>query len=110
MLQVGNDQPPPEGEGELLAHRLLLRAITEEMLDWRIAILRKEAARLIDLDSRELAVLRLLRNGRTACNVADSLGISQRSVYLIFQKINGKLGVSHIARSLEKVKINGLLE
>jgi DNA-binding CsgD family transcriptional regulator len=110
MLQVGNDQMPPQGEDTLWTHRVLIRAITEEILDWRVAAIRKAATQAMDLDSRELAVLRLLHNGRTACNVADNLGVSQRTVYLIFQRINQKLGASHIARSLEKATVNGLLE
>jgi DNA-binding CsgD family transcriptional regulator len=110
VLQVGNDRAPPAGEHALWKNRVLIRAIASEMLDWRVAALREEATRATDLDSREIAVLRLLRNGRTACNVADSLGISERSVYVIFRKINQKLGVSHIARAVERASANGLIE
>ncbi|CAB3773567.1 helix-turn-helix transcriptional regulator [Paraburkholderia humisilvae] len=110
VLQVGSRQIPPAGECALWRHRVLIRAIAGEILDWRVATVRDEAARATDLDHRELHVLRLLRNGRTACNVADNFGISERSVYLIFRKINQKLGVSHIARAVERASANGLIE
>ncbi len=110
LLQVGNELQQPEGERVLLEHRVLLRSLAEEILDWHIAARREEAASRVDLDQRERVVLRLVRAGRTACNVADSLGISERTVYDIFRKINRKLGVSHISRAAAMATDKGLIE
>lgn len=110
LLQVGNELPPMEGEQLLWQHRVLFRALAEEMLDWGIARQRIEEASRIALEPRELTALRLLRNGRTACHVAESLGVSERTAYGIFRKINDKLGVSHIARAVELAAERGLIQ
>ncbi|MGF6641600.1 helix-turn-helix transcriptional regulator [Paraburkholderia sp. MM6662-R1] len=112
LLQAGNELPQPEGERVLWQDRsrALLRSLTEEILEWRIVAQREEEASRIDLDPRERIVLRLVRAGRTACNVADSLGLSERTVYDIFKKINRKLGVSHITRAAAMATDKGLIE
>ncbi|PTB17038.1 hypothetical protein C9I57_30300 [Trinickia symbiotica] len=110
LLQVGNELQQSTGEPTLWQHRVLLRALADEILDWGIATQREEEASLLDLDQRELTVLRLLRAGRTACNVAENLGISERTAYVIFRKINQKLGVSHIARAVDAATARGLIQ
>ncbi len=110
LLQVGNELPPDKGEQALWEHRVLFRALAEEMLDWGILRQRREEASRVDLEPRELAALRLLRAGRTACHVAENLGVSERTAYGIFRKINDKLGVSHIARAVETAAEKGLIE
>lgn len=110
LLQVGNELAPHEGEGALWKHRVLFRALAEEMLDWGIARQRSDELSRAELDQRELAALRLLRAGRTAIHVAESLGISERTAYGIFRKINDKLGVSHIARAVDAAAERGLIE
>ncbi|WP_233446752.1 helix-turn-helix transcriptional regulator [Paraburkholderia terrae] len=112
LLQIGNGLPQPEGERVLWQdrHRVLMRALADEVLNWHIDALRDEEASRVALDKREQAVLRLVRAGRTACNVADTLGVSERTVYDIFQKINRKLGVSHITRAVAMAIDKGLLD
>lgn len=110
LLQVGNELPAIQGEQILWQHRVLFRALAEEMLDWGIARQRSEEVSRVDLEPRELIALRLLRAGRTACHVAESLGVSERTAYGIFRKINDKLGVSHIARAVEMAAERGLIE
>ena len=110
LLQIGNELPPEEGEKVLWQNRVLFRALAEEMLDWGIARQRREEASRVALEPRELAALRLLRDGRTAFHVAESLGVSERTAYGIFRKINDKLGVSHIARAVEMAAERGLIE
>jgi DNA-binding CsgD family transcriptional regulator len=110
MLQVSNEQAQSKGEGTLWEHRVLLRALAAEMLDWRLAALRDEATNLFDLDQRELAALLMVRAGRTALNVADSLGVSERTAYAIFTKINGKLGTPNITKAAETAAASGLID
>jgi DNA-binding CsgD family transcriptional regulator len=112
LLQVGNGLPLPDGEQVLWKdrHRVLMRALADEVLNWHIDALRDEEASRVALDPREQAALRLVRAGRTACNVADMLGVSERTAYDIFRKINGKLGVSHIARAVALAIDKGLLD
>lgn len=110
LLHVGNELAPTAGEDALWQHRVLFRALAEEMLDWGIARQRSDELSRVELDQRELAALRLLRAGRTAIHVAESLGISERTAYGIFRKINDKLGVSHIARAVEAAMERGLIE
>ena len=110
LLQVGNELAPSEGEGALWKHRVLFRALAEELLDWGIARQRSDELSRVELDARELVALRLLRAGRTAIHVAENLGVSERTAYGIFRKINDKLGVSHIARAVEAAAERGLIE
>lgn len=110
VLQVSNEKPQPTGEDVLWKHRVLLRALAQTLLDWHLATLRLEAANLFNLDQRELATLRMVRAGRTALNVADSLGVSERTVYAIFRRINEKLGAPHITRAAETAAASGLIE
>ncbi|MGG1948390.1 autoinducer binding domain-containing protein [Trinickia sp. NRRL B-1857] len=110
LLQVGNELPSEEGEQALWQHRVLFRALADEMLDWGIARRRSEEASRVALEPRELVALRLLRDGRTAFHVAENLGVSERTAYGIFRKINDKLGVSHIARAVEMAAERGLIE
>ncbi|CAE6871928.1 hypothetical protein R69746_08493 [Paraburkholderia aspalathi] len=98
------------GEGALWEHRVLLRALALALLDWRLATLRHEAENLFNLDQRELAALRMIRAGRTALNVADSLGVSERTAYAIFTKINAKLGAPNIGKAAETAAASGLVE
>lgn len=110
LLQVGNELPANEGEPALWQHRVLFRALAGEILDWGVARQRLEQASRIDLEPRELIALRLLRAGRKACHVAENLGVSERTIYGIFGKINEKLGVSHIVRAVEVATEKGLIE
>lgn len=110
LLQVGNELPAEDGEKALWQHRVLFRALADEMLDWGIARRRSEEASRVALEPRELVALRLLRDGRTAFHVAENLGVSERTAYGIFRKINDKLGVSHIARAVEMAAERGLIE
>ena len=110
LLQVGNELPPTEGEPALWQHRVLFRALADEMLDWGAERQRLEEVSRIDLEPRELIALRLLRAGRKACHVAENLGVSERTIYGIFGKINDKLGVSHIVRAVEVATEKGLIE
>mgnify|MGYP001556947158 CR=1 FL=1 len=110
LLQVGNELTATVGEAALWQHRVLFRALAEEMLDWGVARQRSDELSRVDLDQRELAALRLLRAGRTAVHVAESLGVSERTAYGIFRKINDKLGVSHIARAVQAATERGLIE
>ncbi|CAH2813577.1 MAG: hypothetical protein CBCREVIR_3770 [Candidatus Burkholderia crenata] len=99
VLQVSNGQP--QGEGALWKHRVLLRALALALLDWHLATLCPEATNLFNLNQRELAVLQMVRDRRIAFNVADSLGISERTAYAIFTKINGKLSAPNITKAVE---------
>ncbi|MDR6412160.1 UNVERIFIED_ORG: DNA-binding CsgD family transcriptional regulator [Burkholderia sp. 1595] len=110
VLQVSNEQPQPKGESALWKHRVLLRALALALLDWHLATLRHDATNLFNLDQRELAALRMVRAGRTALNVADSLGVSERTAYAIFTKINGKLGAPNITKAAETAVAIGLIE
>jgi DNA-binding CsgD family transcriptional regulator len=110
VLQVSNEQMRPKGEDALWKHRVLLRALALALLDWHLATLRHEATNLFNLDQRELAALRMVRAGRTALNVADSLGVSERTAYAIFRKINEKLGAPHITKAAETAAASGLIE
>jgi len=110
VLQVSNEKLQPKGENFLWKHRVLLRALAQALLDWHLATLRHEATNLFNLDQREFAALRMVRAGRTALNVADSLGVSERTAYAIFRKINEKLGAPHITKAAETAAASGLIE
>ena len=110
VLQVSNEQPQPKGEEILWEGRVLLRGLALSLLDWHLETLRHEATSLFNLEPRELAALRMVRAGRTALNIADSLCVSERTVYGIFSRINEKLGAPHIAKAAEMAAASGLIE
>ena len=111
VLQVSNDIVAPAGEQKLWANRVLLRALSAALLDWQVSHLRKTAEFAYHLTADETIVLKTLRYGGDAANVAEQFGISIHTVYKsIYQRINRKIGVSRINEAVEKATIAGLLD
>jgi DNA-binding CsgD family transcriptional regulator len=61
------------------------------------------------LTERELAVLRLVAQGRTDAEAAAIIGVSERTVSIHRARILTKLGVSTRADAVEWARANGLL-
>jgi DNA-binding CsgD family transcriptional regulator len=90
--------------------RGVLRQLAAELLDWRINRIRESAATRFNLDEREICALRISRAGGTAENIAVSLGLSLKGTYKLFERINSKLGTSHIAKAVVLTEESGLLD
>lgn len=110
MLQVTSAQASLVNAMLAGEMRMYLRQLVVELLDWRITKLRESAASRYGLDARDLSVLRTLKAGGTAPNVAASLGLSSRAVYGLFADINGKVGTAHITKAVAVAAASGLLD
>jgi DNA-binding CsgD family transcriptional regulator len=82
-----------------------------ELLARQTSILRRAVAAVPDasLTGRELAVLRLLGDGRTAAAIGRRLGVSARTVHVHLDHIYRKLGVNDRMRAVIVARELGLL-
>jgi len=111
MLQASNGESTEIGEGVLWRNRPMLRALTCELLDWHLAGQRQQATSEFGLDDQELDVLRRLRGGGTAKNVAEAMGLSVKTVYAtVYPKVNKKMGATHITNAVAMAVNSGLIE
>ncbi|MGF6766198.1 hypothetical protein P3T24_006544 [Paraburkholderia sp. GAS33] len=110
LLFVSNPESPVTGDPKLWQHRVLFRALSSELLDWRVVQLRREASATYGLSESELLALKTLHDGGMAEHVAERLGISKNAVYQrVYRSIDNKMGVAHIADAVEKASALGLL-
>ncbi|REE06542.1 DNA-binding CsgD family transcriptional regulator [Paraburkholderia sp. BL27I4N3] len=111
LLHVSNSIRAPDGEGVLWDNRVLFRAISSELLDWRVSQVRQNALVKYELSEQETEILRMLRDGASASHVADQLGMSKHTVYkTIYQRITRKTGATRITDAVEKAAAHGLLD
>ncbi|WNC95479.1 autoinducer binding domain-containing protein (plasmid) [Paraburkholderia sp. FT54] len=111
LLHVSNSVRAPAGEGVLWDNRVLLRAMSSELLDWRVSQVRHDAQAKYELSEQETQILRMLRDGASASHVADQLGMSKHTVYkTIYQRITRKTGATRITDAVEKAAAHGLLD
>jgi len=111
LLHVSNSIRAPAGEGVLWDNRVLFRAISSELLDWRVSQVRQNALAKYELSEQETQILRMLRDGASASHVADQLGMSKHTVYkTIYQRITRKTGATRITDAVEKAAAHGLLD
>ena len=62
------------------------------------------------LNDRELAVLRLLSDGRTECEIGKELGLSERTVRNCLTSIRSKLGVKRRPEAIAEAVRLGFIE
>lgn len=111
LLHVSNSMRAPAGERVLWDNRVLFRAMSSELLDWRVSQVRQDAQAKYELSEQETQILRMLRDGASASHVADQLGMSKHTVYkTIYQRITRKTGATRITDAVEKAAAHGLLD
>lgn len=111
LLHVSNSIRAPAGEDALWDNRVLFRAMSSELLDWRVSQVRENALAKYELSEQETEILRMLRDGASASHVADQLGMSKHTVYkTIYQRITRKTGATRITDAVEKAAAHGLLD
>jgi DNA-binding NarL/FixJ family response regulator len=81
------------------------RGIAEELAFSRI---RTPSHPLKDLASRDLEILRLLAQGRTLSQIADTIGISYKTVANNLSRIKVKLGIATMAQLIRIALQSGL--
>lgn len=109
VLYVGSPLPPEEAEPRLLAHRAMLRAVSLELLEWWQAKLKSYELRDIKLDDDDVSLLALQREGYTAEETAQELGLTTSQVYNRYRRINSKLSVTNKKKAVERAVELGLL-
>ncbi|MCI0151813.1 LuxR family transcriptional regulator [Paraburkholderia sediminicola] len=111
LLHVSNSIRVPAGESVLWDNRVLFRAMSSELLDWRVSQVRQDALAKYELSEQETHILRMLRDGASASHVAEQLGMSKHTVYkTIYQRITRKTGATRITDAVEKAAAHGLLD
>jgi DNA-binding CsgD family transcriptional regulator len=101
ILYLGSSAQPEEAEPLFRSSRGFFRALSLELLDWSSQALRNEAIQNCGITDEDVRLLRLVRSGFTATEIADELNVSSSTVYRQFQRINEKLGVSHITAAVK---------
>ncbi|WP_186109865.1 autoinducer binding domain-containing protein [Burkholderia gladioli] len=110
VLYVGLDARADEGEAALHGKRILYRLIASELLDWHARQQRSDAARSLALTERETGILRLLRSGCTAHDIAGQLCVAVPTVYGYYKRLNEKFSVNHISLTVKRAATLGLLD
>ncbi|WP_321938369.1 helix-turn-helix transcriptional regulator [Paraburkholderia sp. J8-2] len=109
ILYLGSEQAPEQMEPRFHDARPFYRALAMELLDWSSGAVREEALQTTGLTHEELRILRLVKAGFTATDIAAELKVSSITVYRQFQRINEKLGVARITAAVKFADEHDLL-
>lgn len=109
VLYVGSPLPPEDVEPHLLQHRVMLRAVSLELLEWWQAKLKANDVRHVKLSSYDLNLLALQRDGYTSEESAQELGLTTSQVNNRYRRINARLCVANKAMAVERAVELGLL-
>jgi DNA-binding CsgD family transcriptional regulator len=107
-LYLGSSVKPEEGEPKLKEGRAFFRALALELLDWSSRGVREDAIRKCGLSQQDVQLIGLVRSGFNAGAIADELKVSSTTVYRQFQRINEKIGVSHITAAVRFAEENDI--
>jgi DNA-binding CsgD family transcriptional regulator len=100
VLYLASSAKPEDGESVLREGRAFFRALSLELLDWSSQALRRQAMLTSGITDEDIHLLRLVKSGFTASSIAEELNVSPSTVYRQFQRINEKVGVSHITAAV----------
>ncbi|UUM21060.1 helix-turn-helix transcriptional regulator [Mycoavidus sp. SF9855] len=111
VLHVANQCEPNEGgESSLVMAQPLFRAIAGSLLDLRIAELRRASARKFNLNARELDILCSIKQGAHAPQIATKFDVSVATIYVLYKKVNEKMGVNRISEAVKLAVIHELID
>ena len=80
----------------------------DQTVDGHVSVV-EETSLILGLTGRELAVLRLLADGKTAGSIGRTLGISPRTVHVHLTHVYGKLGVNDRLMAVSVARQAGVL-
>lgn len=109
VLYLGSEHSPEQIEPRFHEARPFFRALAMELLEWSSAAVREEALQMTGLTLEELRLLRLVKAGFTATDIASELKVSSVTVYRQFQRINEKLNVARITAAVKFAEEHDLL-
>jgi DNA-binding CsgD family transcriptional regulator len=109
VLYLASSAKREDGEPKLRAGRAFFRALSLELLDWSSQTLRNEAIQTSGLTAEDVRLLALVKSGFTATSIADELNVSPSTVYRQFQRVNEKIGVSHITAAVRFAEEHDIL-
>jgi hypothetical protein len=109
VLYVGSEAAPPEGNATLMKHRVMLRAIAMELLDWWCARIRAEAIEKHQLLDIDLHILTLQKQGFTSTAIAEELHVSSRTIHNKIKRMKEAFQVDSIAAAIKTATIYGLI-
>jgi len=94
VLYVGSSDPDFFNAAALARTRILLRALSGELLDWWIRKARTELLGDATLSSEEIELLRLSHGGHKSKEIAQHLSVSKAAVDQKLFRISSKFGTS----------------
>lgn len=109
VFVAGADAAPPEQDRVLLAHRIALRSMAMELLDWWTGFTREEARRRLALSDLELMILSLQRREYRGSDIASELNVSAKTIHNAVRTIKEKFGAASIGMALSAAEAYGLI-
>jgi DNA-binding CsgD family transcriptional regulator len=95
VLIVGNDLSINEGDEKLKMHRVSLRSIGYELLDWWIDHLQAKVIDKSKLKQQDLSLLKMAYNDLSASDMGLSIGLNVSQVNNRFRNINALFQVDN---------------
>lgn len=109
-LYIGSTDEPEVGNARFLFHRVLLRAIALELLEWWITRIKKDAQEKYLIDNTDLRTLRLLKSQFTAKAISEELGLSIKTVRNRVKRMKESFEAKNISELLNSAACYGLLD
>jgi DNA-binding CsgD family transcriptional regulator len=80
VMYIGSRDPDYFNEAKLRKHRMLLRSVSSEMLDWFVRDEKKALLPLGDLSKEELELLKMTHGGYKSTEIADNLSLTKSAI------------------------------
>lgn len=111
VFYVSSTSLPSEGgEARLLDKRIWFRALAHELHDWHTRASRERGGSRFDLGHREITILRMKGEGRSAQEIGAQLGITARTVHTAYNEINQKMKTRNIAESVAMARMHSVID
>lgn len=110
LLYVGSELPEAEGEPLLWRKRGHFTALGHELLLWWNNKLRHQAMRCYSLIEDEVEILKMVRNGKRANEIAALYDVKPPTIYRKWESIKAKFDVAKIDQAVATAEAVGLLE
>jgi len=109
LLFIGSSSEPASMEQHFLKHRIALRALAMELMEWWKNHFRRVAMHKFKISEFELHMLEYLSGGRTVAEIAAIMETRPSTLYHRLANLKDKLGADKTGETVQKAKAHGLL-
>jgi DNA-binding CsgD family transcriptional regulator len=109
MLYVGSEEDIAIAEPRMKHNCFLFHALAMTLLAWSSRRLKEQVVEKHSLTEDDLRVVRYVRDGFNAGDIASEFGVSSATVYSLYRAINRKIGVPNISAAVKFANTNDLL-